>query len=114
MSQIIKYENLQKELPKLQKVLLNTIQSEFLEIKSLEKACKKYLTACEEIPALADAEYVVYSKFMEKSNHLYEKFIFLDYEGAELCSVSGSEMELYGLLHSCDNLSLSEEYKQTH
>ena len=51
---------------------------------------------------------------MEKAKHLYEKFIFLDFEGGELCSVSGSEMELYGLLHSCDNLSLSEEYKQTH
>ncbi len=114
MGQILKYENLEKELPKLQKVLLNTIQSEFLEIKKLEKACKKYLHACEEIPELVDAEYVIYSKFMEKANHLYEKFIFLDYEGSKLCSVSGSEMELYGLLLSCDNLSLSEEYIQTH
>ena len=114
MGYVLKYENLEKELPKLQKVLLNTIQSEFLEIRSIAKACKKYLNACEEIPALADAEYVVYSKFMDKANHPYEKFIFLDKDGAELCNVSGSEMELYGLLSSCDNLYLSEEYKQTH
>ena len=114
MGEILKYENLEKELPKLQKVLLNTIQSECLEIKSLQKDCKKYINACTKIPNLKYAFYVVYSKFITKNNHAFEKFIFLDVDGDEVCSVSGSEMELYGILHSCDNLSLSEDYKFTH
>lgn len=113
MGRVIKYENLQSELPKLPPVLLNTIQSECLEIRSLEKDCQKYVQASSNIPALADAYYVVYSKYITKENHKYEKFIFLDEDGAEVCDVSGSEMELYGILHACDNLSLSEEYKET-
>lgn len=110
MSCPLKYENLQAELPKLPEVLLNTIQSECLEIRSLDKDCPKYIHACTKIPELKDAYYVVYSKYVEKVNHKYEKFIFLDQDGAEVCDVSGMQMELYGILHDCDNLSLSEEY----
>jgi len=113
MHTVEKYANLQDELPKLPKVLLNTIQSEVLEIRKVEKTCEKYSDACSKIPALKDACFVVYSKYIEKANHKYERFIFLDKQGAEICDVSGVDMELYGLL-SCTDLSFSEEYKATH
>jgi len=113
MNKILKYENLEEELPKLAKVLLNTIQSECLEIKSLEKYCDKYKKACKTKPNLCKASYVVYSKFMQKSDHAFERFIFLDKEGEEVCSVSGSEMELYGITHLAENLAFSEEYKNS-
>ena len=92
MSNIAKYENIENELPKLQKVLLDAIQSDFLEIRGIEKVCEKYLNACDEIPALKDAQFVVFSKYIKKSDHRYEKFIFLDAEGKEVCNVSGQEI----------------------
>ncbi|PHS57974.1 MAG: hypothetical protein COB17_04555 [Sulfurimonas sp.] len=110
MHTVVKYANIQKELPKLPELLLNTIQSDVLEIKSVEKTCAKYTDACKKIPALRNAYFVVYSKYIQKSDHKYEKFIFLDEEGAEICNVAGVDMELYGLL-SCTNLSFSEEYE---
>lgn len=109
MSDIKKYENIEKDLPKLSEVLLNTIQSDILEIKRIDKNCEKYLEICEKIPELKNASFVVYSKYIEKSNHKYEKFIFLDEQGVEICDVSGLDLELYGLL-LCSNLSLSAEY----
>ena len=111
MNTVAKYENIENELPKLQKVLLDAIQSDFLEIKGVEKTCEKYLGACEAKPELKDAHFVVYSKYVKKSDHRYEKFIFLDKEGHEICNVSGQEMALYGLLGPCLNLSLSKEYE---
>ena len=108
-----KYANIQNELPKLPKVLLNTIQSEVLEINKIDKACDKYADACDKFPELRNAKFVVFSKYINKANHKFERFIFLDEEGAEVCDISGVEMELYGLL-SCTDLSFSEEYKATH
>ena len=105
-----KYKNIELQLPKIPKVLLNTIQSDVLEIKRVKKSCHKYKTACSKIPKLKNAEYVVYSKYIEKKDHKYEHFVFLDNSGAEVCNVSGQEMELYGLL-SCENLPYSEEYE---
>ena len=113
MHTVEKYANIRSELPKLPEVLLNTIQSEVLEINRIDRACEKYAGACDKFPKLKDAQFVVYSKYIDKANHKYEKFIFLDKEGAEVCDVSGVEMELYGLL-SCTNLSYSEEYQATH
>ena len=110
MNSVEKYENIEIELPKLPKVLLNTIQSDVLEIRRVEKSCDKYLSACEKIPEIKGAAYVVYSKYIDKSNHKYEKFIFLGEEGEELFDVSGIEMDLYGLL-SCTNLKHSKEYE---
>ncbi len=110
MHRVEKYADIQKELPKLPKVLLNTIQSDVLEINRIEKTCEKYEDACSKIPALNDAHFVVYSKYIQKADHKFEKFIFLDKDGAEICDVSGVDMELYGLL-SCTNLSFSEEYE---
>lgn len=110
MDAINKYENIEKELPRLPKILLNTIQSDVLEIKSVNKLCDKYLKACEKIPKIKDASYVVYSKYIDKINHKYEKFIFLGDDGEELFDVNGIEMDLYGLL-ACTNLKHSQEYE---
>lgn len=111
MNKIPKYENIQVELPKLQAVLLDAIQSDFLEIQSVERDCEKYIKACEKIKDLDKAYFVIYSKYIKKSDHRYEKFIFVDKEGHEVCDVSGQEMELYGLLSPCMNLTLSKEYE---
>ena len=111
MSKVEKYENIENELPKLQKVLRDAIQSDFLEIKSVEKGCEKYKKACEKVPDLDKAYFVVFSKYIKKSDHRYEKFIFLDKEGHEVCNVSGQDMALHGLLSPCMNLSISEEYE---
>jgi len=110
MNTVDKYKNLENELPKLPKVLLNTIQSDVLELKQIQKDCEKYINACAKINELEKADYVIYSKYVKKSDHKYEKFIFLDKDGAEVCNVSGQKMELYGLL-SCATLPYSEEYE---
>jgi len=110
MSGVSKYSNIEIELPKLPEVLLNTIQSDVLEIKSLDKGCVKYIETCSKISELKDAYYVVFSKYIDKENHKYEKFIFLGKEGEELFDVSGAEIELYGLL-SCTDLHYTDEYK---
>ncbi|MCK9473041.1 hypothetical protein [Sulfurimonas sp.] len=110
MSGIKKYANIQEELPKLPEILLNTIQSDVLEIKSIDKKCKKYIDTCSKVPKFNDAFYVVYSKYMDRDNRKYEKFIFLCKEGGELFDVSGAEMELHGLL-ACTNLKYTPEYE---
>ena len=112
MKSIDKYENIQKELPHLQKVLLDAIQSEFLEIRHVKHTCDKYSKACVQIPELNQATFVVYSRYIKKSNHEYEKFVFLDDVGHSVATVSGKEMELYGLLDPCMNLELSPEYEE--
>ena len=82
-----------------------------MEVQSIDRGCDKFLSTCEKVPELCDAHYVVYSKFIKKSDHRYEKFVFLDETGKEVCNVSGQEMELYGLLCSCMSLELSKEYE---
>ncbi len=114
MQKIEKYANLQNELPKLQKVLTDAIQSDVLEIKKVDKTCAKYMAACEHIADLQKAEYVIYSKYIKKSEHKYEKFAFVDSEGEVVCHVSGQDMALYGLLSPCTNLSFSEDYVAEH
>ena len=112
MSGITKYANIEEMLPKLPRVLLNTIQSDVLEIKSLDKQCGKFIDACKKTPELNDAYFVVYSKYMDKTNHKYEKFIFLGKDGDEICDISGQSMELYGLL-ACTSLSFSQAYEDS-
>ncbi len=111
MNTVNKYANIQEQLPNLQPVLRDAIQTDFLEIQSIDRRCDKYLSACEKIPDLSNAFYVVYSRYVKKSDHRYERFIFLDETGKEVCNVSGQEMELYGLLSSCMSLELSKEYE---
>lgn len=110
MSSIEKYSNIEAELPKLPKILLNTIQSDILEIKRIDKCCKRFNEAIQKVPKLQDAEYVVFSKYIEKENHLYEKFIFLSKEGEELFDASGTQIELYQLL-AATNLHHSDEFE---
>ena len=107
---IDKYSNLAAELPQLQKVLLDAIQSEFLEIKKVDKECMKFKKASFEFAALEKAEYVVFSKFIRKNEHKYETFVFLDKEGESVAHISGKDLELHGALESCTNLSFSDEY----
>lgn len=110
MDGVNKYLDIEKKLPKLPEVLLNTIQSEFLEISKLDKSCVKFINSSNKIPKLKDAYYVVYSPYVKKSDHKYEKFIFLAEDGEELFDVDGRDLELYGLL-SCVNIDFSQEYK---
>ena len=114
MINVCKYDNLESELPKLQKVLRDAIQSDFLEIKSVEISCDKFQDVCKVNPVLCTASFVIFSKYIKKSEHKYEEFIFLDHEGHEVCHISGKEMELYGLLGPCMNLELSQEYQVNH
>jgi hypothetical protein len=91
-------------------VLRDAIQSEFLEIKKIEKECEKYIATCEKFPELKKAEYVIFSHHIKKNEHKYEIFVFIDGEGNTVRHITGAEMELYGLLGSCSNLHISEEY----
>ncbi len=111
MTRVDKYDHLEQELPKLPKVLLNTIQSEVLEIKKVDKSCDKFKKISQKYPELNEAEYVVYSSYVKKSDHKYEKFIFLDKDGEELCDLSGMDFELYGLL-LCVGIPYTEEYNE--
>ncbi|QFR49505.1 hypothetical protein FJR48_07075 [Sulfurimonas lithotrophica] len=109
MNRIEKYAHLDIELPELPEVLLNTIQSEILEIMCVDKNCDKFKKVCLEYPVLKDAVYVVFSNYVKKSDHKYEKFIFLGEKGNELCDLSGRDFELYGLL-KCVSIPHTQEY----
>lgn len=113
---IEKYDNLKEVMPNLMPVLCDAIQSEFLEIKKINKECEKYIASCSYFPELTKAEYVIFSQHIKKNEHKYERFVFIDAEGNIVCHITGAEMELYGLLNSCTNLHISEEYvaQQTH
>ncbi|WP_305530019.1 hypothetical protein [Sulfuricurvum sp.] len=113
---IEKYDNLKDVIPNLMPVLRDAIQSEFLEIKKINKECEKYIASCNHFPELTKAEYVIFSQHIKKNEHKYEMFVFIDAEGNMVRHVTGAEMELYGLLDSCANLHVSEEYveQQTH
>lgn len=110
MRDIDKYLNIKEKLPKLPEVLLNTIQSDVLELKKIDRTCEKYLKLCSKIVEIKNAHYVVYSKYIDKANHKYEKFIFLDKDGEELLDVSGLETDLYGMITFVD-LDITKEYK---
>lgn len=111
MNRLEKYSNITEVLPGLQKVLLDSIQGEVLEIKKVKLSCEKFEGICTKFPKLKEAQYVIYSPFIAKSHHAYESFIFLDEVGNEMCHVSGQDMALYGLLEPCQDLMLSEDYQ---
>ncbi|AFV98630.1 MULTISPECIES: hypothetical protein [unclassified Sulfuricurvum] len=112
MHGIEKYDNLKDVIPKLQSVLAEAIQSEFLEIKKIDKECEKFITLAEHIPELSRAEYVIFSHHIKKNEHKNEIFVFIDAEGGIVRHVSGREMELYGLLEPCATLHVSDEYQK--
>lgn len=107
---IEKYDNLKEVMPNLLPVLRDAIQSEFLEIKKVNKECEKYIATCSNFPELTQAEYVIFSQHIKKNEHKYEIFVFIDGAGNIVRHLTGQEMELYGLLDSCSNLHISEEY----
>ena len=113
MKAVNKYDNLTEKFPKLQTVLCNAIQSEFLDIKKIKFRCEHYQDACNYQPRLKDAICVIYSPFVSKVDHAYEMFIFINSEGEEVCHISGREMELYGMLEPMIGLTESEEYIKT-
>lgn len=113
MHGIEKYDNLKEVMPKLQEVLAEAIQSEFLEIKKINKECEKFIATCEQFPELKQAEYVIFSQYIKKNEHKHEMFVFIDAEGEIVRYITGRDMELYGLLNSCSNLHLSEEFVET-
>lgn len=110
MRGIEKYDNLKEAMPKLMPVLREAIQSEFLEIKKIDKTCEKFIETCEQFPELKNAEYVIFSQHIKKNEHKYEMFVFIDGEGKIVRHITGADMELYGLLGSCTNLHVSEEF----
>lgn len=112
MHGIEKYDNLHEVMPKLLPVLKDAIQSDFLEIKKVNKECEKYIASCDQIPELKNAEYVIFSHHIKKNEHKNEMFVFIDAEGGIVRHVTGREMELYGLLGSCSNLHVSDEFRE--
>lgn len=98
----LKYKDIQERLPELSKPLLDSIQTEFLEIRQVDRSCEKFQSTSLEIPELQDCKYVVFSRFMKKKDHHAETFVFLGERGQTLSHVSGRELELYGLLEGCD------------
>lgn len=110
MHGIEKYDNLKDVMPNLLPVLRDAIQTEFLEIKKINKECEKFIATCENFPELKNTGYVIFSHHIKKNEHKHEIFVFIDEEGNTVKHLTGREMELYGLLDSCSTLHLSEEY----
>lgn len=113
MRGIEKYDNLKDVIPKLQSVLIEAIQSEFLEIKKINKECEKFITLSSQINELQRAEYVIFSQHIKKNEHKNEMFVFIDKEGNIVRHVSGREMELYGLIEPCADLHVADEYVES-
>ncbi len=113
MHRVVKYSNIENELPNLVKVLSEALQTDFLQIRLIDKECDKYIKECSNGCPLTEATYVVYSPHVKREDHQNELFVFLDDTGNILCHVGGHNLELYGLLKPMNNLSISEEYKNT-
>lgn len=105
-----KYKDIQERLPGLTQPLLDSIQTEFLEIKQVDRSCEKFQAIASKISGLEASKYVVFSKFMHKEDRSQETFVFLDERGETLRHVSGRELALNGLLEGCD-LQLNDEYE---
>ncbi|MFT7859879.1 MAG: hypothetical protein ABXS93_02975 [Sulfurimonas sp.] len=100
----LKYENLEDELTELEDVLKNSLQKEVLTIKQLNKESEKYKYVNENIRNIEKAEYVIFSAFMNENYHESEQFVFIDKNGKMVCTISGSEMDLYDMIKNCDKL----------
>lgn len=104
-----KFENLEEELVNLPDVLKNSLQNEILTIKQLDKKGEKFAYVSKNIHDLSDAEYVIFSKYMNENYHESETFIFVDSTGRQVCSLSGRDTDLYDMIKNCDKLH--ENYK---
>ncbi len=110
MQEIPKYSNLHEILPELLPVLQESVQTERLEIRKIDKESEKFMMALKRFPALKDAVYVIYSKFIKKCEHQHETFIFLDEKGKSISHISGRELTLYGIIKPCEEFAISEDY----
>ncbi len=110
MHTIIKYENLEELVPELLPVLKQSIQTDYLEIRRINKAAEKFLKVLERFPQLDAAVYVVFSKYIKKCNHDHESFVFVDEKGHSIAHISGRELQLYGIILPCEEFEISEDY----
>ena len=113
MKTLTKYENIEKELPNLIPVLKQAIQTDMLYIKKVNKECEYYAKESKRACFLTNAHYVIYSPYIKEVDHERELFVFLDDTGKTICHIGGSAIEIGGLIQPCENLKLSDEYKQS-
>ena len=113
MKTLIKYLNIDNELPHLTPVLKEALQTDILYIKKVNKECEQYLKECEQVSVLNDTHYIVYSPYMKESDHEREYFVFLNETGKTLCHIGGKAFEIGGLIEPCKNLKLSDAYKHS-
>ena len=104
-----KFTDLEKQLPKLQQVLRSSLQTDFLEIRKLNKACDKFQGFAKKKPEARRAEYVIFSKYIKREDHENEMIVFVDALGETVCHVSGREIALYGMLEGC-GLEMNEDF----
>ena len=110
MLSVPKYANIDERFPELTNVLRDSIQSEILEIRHIDKSCDKFKKMSEKITELQQCDFVVFSKYIKKGDHKYETFAFIDDKGKIVCHVPGREMELYGMLEGCGDLEVNDEF----
>ena len=110
MQDITKYVNLHEVVPKLPTVLLNSIQTDCLEIREINTTSPKFQSIIERFGVLSEAKYVIYSKYIKKCEHHHEMFIFLNHEGVAVKHISGRDLALYGIIKPCSDIKLSEEF----
>ncbi len=105
-----KFENLEEELVDLQDIYRNSLQNEVLTIKKLNTESEKYKNVSQNVCDLSGAEYVIFSKYMNKDFHDLEKFIFVDHTGKTVCTLNGRELDLHNMIKDCDNLREAKQY----
>jgi len=110
---LIKYVNINKELPNLMPVLKEAIQTDKLYIKKVNKTCEKYIKECQQVGVLTDTHYIIYSPYVKEADHGREHFLFLDDTGKTICHIGGNSFEIEGLIEPCKNLKLSDDYKHS-
>ncbi len=111
MKTLIKYVNIEQELPNLTPVLKEALQADTLYIKKVNKACEYYLQECQHVSILSDTHYIIYSPYVKEADHAREHFVFLDDTGKTICHIGGTACEIGGLIEPCKNLKLSDDYK---
>lgn len=113
MKTLMKYVNIEKELPNLTPVLKEALQTDTLYIKKVDRECEHYLKECEQVCVLTDTHYIIYSPYIKETDHAREHFVFLDETGKTICHIGGNSIEIGGLITPCRNLKLSDAYKHS-
>ncbi|MDA3946714.1 MAG: hypothetical protein PF439_08555 [Helicobacteraceae bacterium] len=113
MIPLIKYVNIEKELPHLTPVLKEALQTDVLYIKQVNKECEHYVKECQQVCVLTDTHYIIYSPYMKEGDYAREYFVFLDETGKTICHIGGNSIKIGGLIRPCENLKLSDAYKHS-